>query len=126
MILSLLEQALNNPAQIVKVIPQKLTMKFSETFSECYLPSTVFKKPKMIGHRARLRDVMAKSYPIHACTPANHARYSSVHVTFCGSWIYSLLNLYLGKNLRGRKRRAYGIISHKICRRITPFKTTWT
>ena len=40
---------------------------------------------KLIGHHARLRDVIDQSYPIYACTRANHARYSSVHVTFCGS-----------------------------------------
>ena len=39
----------------------------------------------MIGHHTRLRDVMAQSYPIYACTRANRARYSSVNVTFCGS-----------------------------------------
>jgi len=39
----------------------------------------------MIGHHSCLRDMMGQSYPIYACTRANHARYSSVHVTFCGS-----------------------------------------
>ena len=45
----------------------------------------------MIGHYSRLRDVMGRSYPIYACTRANHARFSSVLVTFCGSWKHSLL-----------------------------------
>ena len=39
----------------------------------------------MIGHHSRLRDMMGQSYLICACTRANHARYSSVHATFCGS-----------------------------------------
>ena len=30
--------------------------------------------------------------PIYACPRANQTLYSSVHVTFCGSWMYSLLN----------------------------------
>ena len=44
-----------------KVIPQKLRlqMNFFETFPEHSLPSTVSKHTiKMIGHHARLRDVM--------------------------------------------------------------------
>ena len=61
-------------------------MKFSETFPECSLPSTVSKNTiKMIGHHSHLREVMGQSYLICACTCANHAHYSSVHVTFCGS-----------------------------------------
>ena len=49
------------------------------------LYSTVSKNSiKMIGHHSRLRDVMAQSYPFYDCTRANHARYSSVNVTFCG------------------------------------------
>ena len=43
------------------------------------------KKIKMIGHHSRLRDAMGQSYLICASTRANHARFSSVHVTFCGS-----------------------------------------
>ena len=39
----------------------------------------------MIGHHSRFRDMMGQSYLICACTRANHARYSSVHATFCGS-----------------------------------------
>ena len=39
----------------------------------------------MIGHQSRLRDLMGQSYLICACTRTNHARYSSVQVTFCGS-----------------------------------------
>ena len=68
----------------------------------------------MIGHCAPLRDVMGQSYPIYACTRANHARYSSVQVTFCGSSKHSLLKLYLGKSLTGRKCGAYETISYKI------------
>jgi len=56
------------------------------TAENCSLPSTVSKKTKkMIGHHSRLRDMMGQSYPIYACTRANHAHYSSVHVKFCGS-----------------------------------------
>ena len=40
------------------------------------------KKIKMIGHNSRLRDIMGQSYPIYACSRANHAHYSSVHVKF--------------------------------------------
>ena len=61
-------------------------MNFFETFPECSLPRTVSKNTiKMIGHGSRLRDVMAQSGPFDACARANHARYSSVNVTFCGS-----------------------------------------
>ena len=73
---------------LFKVIPQKLElpMNFFETFPEWCLPSTVSKNTiKMIGHHAGLRDVTGQSYPIYACTRANHVRYSSVQVIFCGS-----------------------------------------
>ena len=61
-------------------------MNFFKTFQECSLPSTVSKNTtKMIGHHSRLRDRMGQSCPIYACPRANHARCSSVHVTFCGS-----------------------------------------
>ena len=64
-----------------------------ETFPECFLPNTVSKNTiKMIGHHARLRDVMGQSYLIYACNRTNHARYSaSVNVTFCGTSKHSLL-----------------------------------
>ena len=39
----------------------------------------------MIGHHACLRNMMGQSYPIYACIRANHTRYLSVYVTFCGS-----------------------------------------
>ena len=68
---------------------------------------------------------MYQSYLIYACTRAIHGRYSSVHVTFCGSWMHSSLNLYLEESLTGRKCRAYGTISYKVCRKITLFKTTY-
>ena len=57
-------------------------MNFFGTFPECSLPSTVSKNTiKMICHHSRLRDVMAQSYPIYACTRANHAviRGSTLH-----------------------------------------------
>ena len=38
-------------------------------------------------------------YPIYACTRAYHARFSSIHITFCGSW-----------NLTGRQCQACGTI----------------
>ena len=87
----------------VKVIPQKLKwpMNFFLTFPERSLPSTVSKNTiKMMGHQSRLRDMMGQSYPIHGCTRANHARYSSVQFIFCGS-------------LKGRKFQPYGTISHE-------------
>jgi len=62
-----------------KVIQQKLNlpMNFFETFPESSLLSTVSKKTiKMIGHYSRLRDMMGQSYPIHACTSANHKNYN--------------------------------------------------
>ena len=72
------------------MIPQKLKLAINvfETFPECSLPRTVSKKNNIndaIGHHSRLRDVMGQSYPIYACTRANHASYSSVDVTFCSS-----------------------------------------
>ena len=45
----------------------------------------------MIGHHSRLRDMMSKSYPVYACTRANHAHHSSVHVKFCCSSKHTLL-----------------------------------
>ena len=56
--------------------------------------SSVFRKTaiKTIHHRARRRDMMDQSYPIHACTRAHHARCLFVYVTFCGSWKYSRLD----------------------------------
>ena len=70
----------------------------------------------MIGHRARLliREVMGQSYSINACTRANDALYSSVHVTFFGSWMQSLLKGKGKGNLIGTKCRAHGTISYKI------------
>ena len=66
---------------------------------ECSLPSTVSKNTiKMKGHHSRLRDVMGQSYLICACTHANHARYSWVHVTFAvaRNIVYKVM---LGKKL---------------------------
>ena len=58
-------------------------MNLYETFPECSLPSAVSKNTiKMIGHHSRLRDVMGQSYLICVCARTNHARYSSVQVTF--------------------------------------------
>ena len=78
-----------------KMIPQKkkLPMNFFKTFPECSPPSIVSrkKKIKMIGHHSRLRDMMGQSYPINACSRANHAHYSSVHVKFCSSSKHTLL-----------------------------------
>ena len=86
----------------VKVIPQKKTfpMNFFETFPECSPPSIVSKKTKMIGHHSPLRDMMGQSYPIYACTRANHAHYSSVHVKFSTSSIET----YFVKVTLGKKR----------------------
>ena len=67
---------------------EKLPMNFFETFPECSPLSIVSKKKKtikMIGHHSRLRDMMSQSSPIYACSRANHAHYSSVHVQFCSS-----------------------------------------
>ena len=78
----------------IKVIPQKkkFPMNFLETFPECSPPSIVSKKTiKMIGHHSRLRDMMGQSYPIYACSRANHVHYSSVHVKFCSSSKHTLL-----------------------------------
>jgi len=67
-------------------------MNFFEIFPESSLLSTVSKKAiKMIGHHSRLRDMMGQSYPIYACSRANHAHYLSVHVTFYGSSKHTLL-----------------------------------
>ena len=83
---------------------------------------------KMIGRHSSLRDVMGRSYPIYACN-SNHARYSSVHVTFYDGSKRSLLKEYYGKNLTGRKCQAYRKISYKIFGNVSLFKrlkTTWT
>ena len=98
------------------MIPQ-LPINFCETFPE-YSPPALFRKKTitMIGHRARLliREVMGQSYSIYACTRANDALYSSVHVTFFGSWMQSLLKGKGKGNLIGTKCRAHGTISYKI------------
>ena len=79
-------KVLNGDSSEIKVADE-----FFESFPECSLPSTVSKNTiKMIGHHSCLRDVMGQSYLICACTRTNHARYSSVHVTFCGSSKHSL------------------------------------
>ena len=80
---------------------------------------------KMMGYHSRLGDVMGQPYSIYACTCANHARHSLVHVAFCGSWKHSLLKYTWEKNLAGRKCQAYKTI-YKICGKIGPFKATWT
>ena len=51
----------------------------------------------MLGHHARLRDVTGQSYPIYACIRANHARYLSVQVMFCGSWEAQFIKVILRK-----------------------------
>ena len=66
-------------------------MNFFETLPECSPPSSISKNIiKMIGHHSRLRDVIGQSYLIYVGTRANHALYSSVHVTFCSSSKHSL------------------------------------
>ena len=73
---------------LFKVIPQKLElpMNLFETFPECVLPSSVSENTiKMMGHHASLRDMTGRYHPICSCTRANHTRYSSVQVIFCGS-----------------------------------------
>ena len=47
-----------------------LPINFFETF-----PGSIEKTITMIGHRARLRDVMGQSYSIYPCTRAYHAHY---------------------------------------------------
>ena len=99
------------------MIPQKkkFPINFFETFPECSPPSIVSKETiKMIGHHSRLRDMMGQSYPIYACSRANHGHYSSVHVKFCSSSKHALLKEHLGKNVTGRKCGAYRTISYKI------------
>ena len=77
----------------LKVIPKKkkLPMYIFETFPKCSpVPNAVSKKAiKLKRDRACLKDVMSQSYSIYAFTHTNYARYSSVHVTFCGSWKHS-------------------------------------
>ena len=77
---------------------QQLKINIFKAFSEhanYSLPSTASKNTtKKIGRRARKRE-------IDAGTCANHARYSSVDVTFCGSWKNSL---YLEKTSRRQSR----------------------
>ena len=52
----------------------------------------------------------------NACTRANHAHYSSVHVKFFSSSKHTLLKQHLGKNLTGRKRGAYRTMSYSFCK----------
>ena len=68
-------------------------MNWFETFPGCSPPSIVSEKKtiKMIGYHSRLRDMMSKYYPGYACTRANHAHHSSVHVKFCCSSKHTLL-----------------------------------
>ena len=77
----------------LKVIPRKLKLptNFFLKLSPNVLYQALFRKSKtkMIGYYARLRNVMGQSYSIYAYTRANNARYSSIHVTFCGSSKYS-------------------------------------
>ena len=60
----------------------------------------------MIGHHSRLRDVMRQSYSIciYACAHANHVRYSSIYVTFCGS-SKQFVKVILGKTKGSCKLR---------------------
>ena len=59
--------------------------------------------------------VLGQSYTFYACTRANHARYSSAHVTFCGNSKHSLFKVILRKkNLTGRKCREYRTTSYII------------
>ena len=70
--------------------PKKITNEFFFlTFSECSQPNTVSKNAVKIGCHLCKRDtcIMGYSCPIYACTCANHACYSSVEVTFCGTVI---------------------------------------
>ena len=84
-----------------KVISQKLitvTDEFFQTVPECSLPSTVSKNTiKTIGHHVRSRGVKGYSCPFWPCTRANHGRYSSFQVIFCGSWKHNLFNKILRK-----------------------------
>ena len=72
-------------------------MNVFETFPECSPPSIVSKKK-------------------NACTRANHAHYSSVHVNIFSSLKHTLLKQHLGKNLTGRKCGAYRTISYSFCK----------
>ena len=56
------------------------------------LHQALFRKKtiNMIGHHSHLRDMMGQSYPIFACSHANHAHYSLVHVKFCSSSKHTL------------------------------------
>ena len=87
-----------------------------------------FENPiKMIGHEARLRDVTAQSFfqfmsVLVLITCVIHR--SKSYFDLGGYIVYS--TNHLGKNLTGRRCRAYRTISYEICGQITPFKTTWT
>ena len=78
----------------IKVFPQKLKLPMIFfKLSLNVLHQALFRKKsiKMIGHHSRLRDMMGQSYPIYACSRANHAHYSSVHVKFCSTSKHTLL-----------------------------------
>ena len=79
----------------LRLFPQKkkFPINFFEIFPDCSPPSIVSKKKKtikMIGHHSRLRQMMGQSYPIYACSRANHEHYSSVVVPRMNEALFNL------------------------------------
>ena len=94
-------------------------MNFSETFLEYSLSSTVSKNTiKMIGHHVHLRDVTGQSYPIYACTRANHASSSNCRYTYPikyseAAWIPSFSPNFIFRFLRYDKKSKGNVLSFK-------------
>ena len=74
-------------SEVYSIVTYILSENSDDGNSDCCASAVI---TKMIGHHSRLRDVMGQSYPIYVCTLANHARYSSIHGTICGSSKHSL------------------------------------
>ena len=94
---------------------------------ECSLPSLVRKYNKLIGHHVCSRDVMDQSYPVYTCTHestrADHSRYPSVHVTFRGGWVHSLLERF-SIECRKTKTKVITLANHRGHRQSSePIKT---
>ena len=97
----------------------KLTNDFFLNFPGMLSTKHCFEKKAINRSPCLLRDVMSQTYSICACTNVLVLIMCVIHrfklhfaVAGC---------IVLGKDLTGRKCRAYGTISYKICGKITPF-----
>ena len=66
----LLRRLLPSSVAIFKAptLQYSIVSEFNETFSKCFLPSTVLKNTiKKLSHHTCKRDIMVQSYPNHTC-----------------------------------------------------------